>query len=269
MSVVVNINSLYEKDRVLNNFVCGLPCSFNESGSLLWDGRNKIKLFDVSEAASEIPFRVVVKRFKRPNLIQTLGYAFRKHKARKSYENGVEMLRRGIDTPEPIGFVEFKNGPFMSEAYYMCKELEPSTEIKNVFERKEWDKYVAKAFGQYIAKLHKCGFLHNDFNNTNVLFTQKNGKFHFILIDINRVTFYNSIDEISMKDRIYNMTRFCGRLDLFAFVAKEYALECGIANTDEWIDYALSLKKKHDKNWILRKKMVHPLRTLRSFISRS
>lgn len=253
------LNPSYQKYSELNAYINNLPESFEHSGNMIWNGRNKIKAVDITMDDVK---RMVVKRFKCPNFIQNIGYIFRSHKARKSYENGMEMIHRGINTPEPIAFVEFRKGLFLTDAYYICKELEDCTEIREAFEKEEWDKDVAKALAHFFAQLHKCGILHNDMNNTNILFTRKDGDISFTLIDINRVTFYDSIQDIPMKERIENMTRFSGRYDLFLFIAKEYASACGIPNPEQWAEQALQQKKQHDRQWVRSKALTHPLRTI-------
>ena len=253
------LNPSYKKYSELNAYINNLPESFEHSGIMIWNGRNKIKAVDITMDDVK---RMVVKRFKRPNLIQKIGYVFRSHKARKSYENGMEMIRRGINTPEPIAFVEFRKGLLLTDAYYISRELEDSTEIREAFEKEEWDKDVARALAHFFAQLHKRGILHNDMNNTNILFSRKDREIRFTLIDINRVTFYDSIHKIPMKERIENMTRFSGRYDLFQFIAREYASACGIPNPEQWTEHALRQKKQHDRQWIRRKAMTHPLRAL-------
>lgn len=253
------LNPSYAQSSELNAYIANLPESFERSGILIWNGRNKIKAVDIT--INDVK-RMVVKRFKRPNLIQKIGYIFRSHKARKSYQNGMEMIRRGINTPEPIAYVEIRKGLLLSDAYYLCKELTHCTEIREAFEKEEWDKDVAKALAHLFAQLHERGILHNDMNNTNILFSNEEGEIHFTLIDINRVTFHDSIHTIPMKERIENMTRFTGRYDLFQFIAKEYASACGIPNPEQWAKEALMQKKQHDRNWNRRKAITHPLRAI-------
>lgn len=263
MANVRIINPSYKNDNALIAFINNLPDSFEDKGDLLWNGRNKIKTFELTTKDTEgNTEKMVVKRFKKPNLIQKLGYIFRSHKARKAFENGMEMKHRDIDTPEPIAFVEKRKGLFLTDAYYICQELKDNTEIIKAFEKEEWDKNIAKALAHFFAKLHKRGILHHDLNNTNILFTKKDKDYHFTLIDINRVTFYNSIEDIPMRMRIENMTRFSGRYDLFLFIAKEYATACGISNPEQWAEQAICQKKEHDRNWKMRKTITHPLRAL-------
>ena len=62
-----------------------------------------------------------------------------------------------------------------------------------------------------------------------------------------------------MKERIENLTRFTGRIDLFEHVAREYAKNCGLP-IEEWTKEAVEQKKRHDRNWYRRKRILHPFR---------
>lgn len=254
----ININPQYTDNTPLNTFISNLPDSFAAEGEMLWNGRNKIKAFDISQG--EGARRMVVKRFKHPNIIQKIGYAFRKHKARKAYENGMELISRGINTPMPIAFAEYRSSCFVKDAYYICDELHGYTEIRNDIEKEDWNKDLVTALAGFFAQMHNAGILHHDLNNTNILYALTDGNYHFIVIDINRITFYDSIQNIRMKDRIENMTRFTADYDLFLHFALEYAKACNMQNPDEWTDVALKQKKQHDINWDRRKHILHTIK---------
>lgn len=253
----VLINPVYENDSKLHTFIDSLPDSFDNGSNILWNGRNKIKAFPLSLCNSDgTEELVVVKRFKKLNPIQKVIYAFRRHKARKAYENGLQLQARGFDTPEPIACVEIWRSVFLSDAYYLCRHFS-GTEIAESLNKDDWDKDVAAAFAAFVARLHEAGILHHDLNSTNCLYNCINGEYKFTLIDINRMDFYDDISAISMVDRIENLTRFTGRYDVFEFVAREYAVVCGL-NVDEWSSQALAQKKRHDRNWYRRKRILHP-----------
>ena len=72
---------------------------------------NKRNVVEKVTIAGEV---FVVKRYKRPILINRIIYCFfRKSKARRAYEYAVELLKRGVDTPYPVAYFEqYKNGLF-------------------------------------------------------------------------------------------------------------------------------------------------------------
>lgn len=243
----------YRNNPALKAFLEALPESFETGGEMLWNGRNKIKSFSIDGLPE-----IVVKRFKHPNIIQKIGYLFRKHKAYKAYSNGLELIKRGIDTPYPVACSMISKGLFVDDAYYICErcDLPP---VEDLLHCDDWSKSMAEDIAHFLAKLHRKGILHNDFNDTNVRFrATESGGFDFSVIDINRMDFYDSIDMIPMKERIENMTRFTGRYDLFELVMRVYAND--FALSEEWVQKAIEQKKIHDRNWYRKKKILHPFR---------
>lgn len=63
------------------------------------------------------------------------------------------------------------------------------------------------AFAQYTANLHQAGIMHRDYSPGNILFDQIDGEYHFMLVDINRMTF----GEISVDMGCANFARLWGQ----------------------------------------------------------
>ena len=255
MNIQLRISEQYKGDKLLKELIDNLPDSFTSASEVLWNGRNKIKAFKIEDGKE-----AVVKKFKPLNLIQKLSSAFRLHKAEKAYINGLELIKRGFHTPFPIAYVEIRNWRFIKDAYYIC-ERNDMPPIEDLLYRDDWDKDLALAFAHFAVQLHQKGILHHDLNDTNVRFAKRNNEYEFSLIDINRMSFYNSIDDIPMKERIENLTRFTGNIDLFECVAREYAKSCGLPIA-EWTKKAVEQKKRHDRNWYRRKRILHPFRKI-------
>lgn len=254
MKTKVYIAREYEGNASLEAFIHALPQSFEQGGEMLWNGRNKIKSF-----AQEDGKDIVVKRFKSLKAIQKLGYLFRDHKAHKAFVNGQELIRRGFDTPAPVACVEHYGGGLIGDAYYIClrNDMPP---IEDLLCRDDWDRELATAFARFVVSLHRQGILHHDLNDTNVRYARNaDGKYVFSLIDINRMNFYDNMEAIPMKERIENMTRFTGRISLFEYVAREYSRAFGL-DENVWTQQAVEQKKRHDRNWYRRKRLLHPLR---------
>ena len=252
--------------------------NFENTGRVLFSGRNEIRLVNIDGED------VVVKRFKRPNLFQKIIYTFfRKNKAYKSYHNGVELVARGFCTPRPIRYEETKRMGLIDYCYYISSYM-PLPPMEDWSDRDDWDAEMATRFAQFVARLHTKGVLHNDLNDTNVrtlittnpLFvipTERSGGVNltsstrepselsvpsddmFCLIDINRMQFYPQNCEIPLKERLRNLTRFTGRLDLFEFVVREYAKTLALP-IEETVNLALKIKTTHDRNWYRRKRFT-------------
>lgn len=254
MKEKVIIASEYADDDSLNDFIHTLPSSFGQCPEVLWSGRNEVRALSLHSGR-----QIVVKRFKTPMLIQQLGYLFRTHKARKAYLNAQELLRRGIDTPHPVACILHYRQCLIHDAYYISLRND-NPPIEDLLYRDDWDEDLARAFALFAATLHRRGILHHDLNDTNVRYARNaDGEYLFSLIDINRMSFYDRLEDIPMKERIENITRFTNRAKLFEYVAREYALSFGLDITT-WLPRAVRQKKRHDINRYRRKRLVHPLR---------
>ena len=258
-----HINPAFSTHAGLHNFLEALPAVFADEGTILWNKRNKIKAYTIPpEDDADAQTRIVVKRFRHLNFIQQIIYTFRRHKALRAFLNGMELCNRGIDTPEPIACVEVKKGLWLKDSFYLCGETNLSS-IEGQTDRPDWNRDLASAFAQYAATLHGKGVLHNDLNDTNVLYRlSHDGSYHFSVIDINRMKFFPSGSSIPLKECIENLTRFTGRLDLFEYVIRQYA-KARHLEEGEFTLRAIAQKEHHDRCWRRRKRLLHPLRYLK------
>ncbi len=248
------VNRPYSQSQALLQFIGGLPSSFDEGGTPLWNGRNKIKAFSLGgQDASQAALDVVVKSFKRPSVFQKVVYALRTHKAKRAYLNGLELTRRGVATPEPVAYVELRQGPWLTAAYYLSRPTSlPS--IEGETDRPDWNRQLAADFGSYVAQLHAKGILHHDLNDTNVLFSRGgDGRYSFEVIDINRMAFYPDADHIPEGELLENLTRFTGNMELFEYVVRAYAGARQMADAEAFVARALARKQRHDLRWRRRK----------------
>ena len=111
MSVKYQINDKYAAMQEVQTFVAHLPALFEAEGiELFANGRNVLKVFEVVKEHPVLG-KVVVKRFHARNLFQTIAYStFTKSKAERAFQNGLLLLQCGLSTPEPIAYVEERNG---------------------------------------------------------------------------------------------------------------------------------------------------------------
>lgn len=224
--------------------------NFETDGKVIFSGRNTIKLINIDG------HEVVVKRFRRPDLIKKIVYTFfRKSKAYRSYHNAKEIVARGFSTPAPIEYIETKRYGLIDYCYYIC-ERNDDPPIEDLIDRNDWSHDLALAFAKFAAQLHDKGILHHDLNDTNVRY---DADFRFSLIDLNRMTFYPVGEEVPLKLCLDNLTRFTGRMDLFEFVVRKYA-RCRNLDEEVTASLALKIKNTHDRNWRMRKHITHPFR---------
>ncbi len=209
--IVINENYKEFKEFILN-----IKEYFRENSNTIHKARNELKVINYKDV------QTVVKAFKIPNIINQIVYAyFRDSKAKKSYENSIKLINLKINTPMPIGYIEFYRNFLFKESYYISKKLdylytirEPLRDIK--FEDRE---IILKAFVAFTYNLHKNGVYHKDYSAGNILVFKNEGNYDFSIVDINRMEF-KEIDLTTGLDNFAKLWLDENSLDL---IAKEYA----------------------------------------------
>ena len=179
------INPRYPADR---DFISTLPRSFEETGELLHQGRNAVKLFHTPSGDR------VVKRYKKPHLIQRIVYTFfKKSKAERAYLYSHELLARGIRTPEGIAYIERKRRGLVCDCYFVSTACHERSLYPVLVKTPDYDRESADSLAAFLVELHTKGFLHGDLNLNNILYRKEpDGTFSFTVIDTNRSTFCNA-----------------------------------------------------------------------------
>lgn len=154
---------------------------------VIYDGRNRLYVVDGGEGIGE----VVVKDFHHPGLINSLVYTrLRKSKARRSYENAMELRRLGFGTPEPYAYVEVRRGGRLVRSYYLCARLSADHSDMRYFDQQPHLAELLDALGHEMVRLHRAGVLVKDFSPGNVLYVRDaKGVYHFSHVDLNRMDF--------------------------------------------------------------------------------
>lgn len=245
--MVIKINNDYQE---LTPWLCKIPQLFQEEeGLLLYHGRNQIRLFEVDGN------KLVVKAFKKHNWFKAVAYSFlRKNKALRSFENAKRLRQLHFSTPLEIAYIELRQFGLIRQVFYISNYTEAKAIRTRLLEQEPFDESLATSYAQFVAALHLKGILHQDLNSTNVLFKEKDGQFCFELIDINRMYFYN--DTVPIKKSMENLSLFCPLTSIYYFILNEYALQRGWGK--QMISKAITIKQKHDKWWIIKKKLTHP-----------
>ncbi|MBO7580224.1 MAG: hypothetical protein J6T38_01705 [Bacteroidaceae bacterium] len=272
MSVKYQINEQYAAMQEVQDFVTHLPALFEAEGKQLFaNGRNVLKVFEVVKGHPVLG-KVVVKRFHARNIFQTIAYStFTTSKAQRAFHNGLKLLECGLSTPEPIAYVEERNGEMLRYCYY----LTAFTEAKSVRTALDVDfnKPMAKSFAQFIAQLHQHGLVHHDLNFDNVLYQEPSARrsqtsnlkpqtsnLIISVIDINRLTVHPA-NQLTLADCKDDFVRWTDRKDLLKYVVEEYAKARGL-DLPSTLDEVMRLKAIHDRNWHRRKNWTHKLKHL-------
>lgn len=249
----VSISPKYKDNESVKRFIETLFTIFPKEGKILYNKRNTIKSFELDSNDSVLK-EVVVKRYKKPNLIQKISYSFfRGSKAKRAFNNAIELRKRGIDTPQEIAYVEEWKSGFFKYGYYISGSDNAPPIREHLIEPENFDQVMAYDFAVFAANLHKKGILHHDLNSTNVLYHHSdNEHYTFSVIDINRMDFFYN-GEVPEKEVCFdNLTRFTGRMDLFEFVLCRY-IEARGWDINSSLQEAICIKNKHDEQWRKRK----------------
>lgn len=149
---------------------------------------------------------VVVKRFAVPNLFQRIIYTlFRKSKAARSYDNALILRTMGIETPEPIAYIEQYRFGLFHTGYYIARFSTNSTLSHITTLSDSEQRLVAIDLAEFTAKMHSFGVAFYDYNSQNILYKKCDDKYYFEIVDINRMDFKSK--PLSIKDSIKTINR--------------------------------------------------------------
>ncbi len=240
------INPKYKNNPVVQRFIEHLPDRFEKEGILLFSERNTVKSFVVDESDAFLQ-NVVVKNYKFPNFIQRIGYSFfRSGKAARAFCNAKELRERGIDTPQEIAYIEqWRNGLF-AYSYFISGYDGASPIREKLMESEVFDSVMAEDFAFFAVKLHEAGILNHDLNSTNVLYHPQGERYRFSLIDINRIDFCPIGKNISRYRCLDNLKQFTGRMDVFEYVIRCYAMKRSWNEESTTVE-AIKIKTQYDK----------------------
>lgn len=212
---------------------------------VIHDGRNK--LLRAKWQNSDI----VLKTFGRP-LLRGWEYVLRKSKARRSYENAMTLLERGIDTPAPIAYSERRAAGTkrLISCTYICR-YEPSQALADFYDNA--DSQFIRDFARFVAALHEKGIRHDDLNNTNIRVKGQNSTLTFSLIDLNRMRIYPAGQAVPLDECLVNITRFSGLDNTFASFVDEYLKARNLPYSLK--AKAIQVKKEHDDSVSRKKKL--------------
>lgn len=209
MKVVLN-----PQFSMLKDYIYHLPNTFSTSGEIIYKARNELRIFEIKG------IRVNVKKYKIPILINRIVYTFfRPTKAKRAYQNALQVLKKGFETPIPIAYIETKSYGLFSEGYFVSVQCPyPYNFRKFENEQLAGNEEVLAQFARYTARLHESHILHLDYSPGNILFDDTE-EVRFSLLDINRMKFCTVSEDMGCR----NFERLWGTDEMFQFMANEYA----------------------------------------------
>lgn len=232
MNIKFQLNNSYKS---LEEFLLNIKTYFSQNRDTIHKARNELKVIEFEGV------KTVVKAFKVPNKLNQLVYAFfRDSKARKSFNNAMRLQELNINTPKPIGFVEFYRFSLFKESFFISEKLdylftirEPLRDL-NFQDREE----IIKKFVAFTYDLHQKEVLHKDYSAGNILVYKEDNQYKYSVVDINRMQF----KPMSIEEGLDNFAKLWLDEDSLEIIAKEYAM---LSGCDEL--YALNTLKECDK----------------------
>lgn len=204
----------------LKPFIEALPRDFENSGEMVYEARNQLKKYVVNG------YNVIVKRYRKPNYINRFAYAYvRPSKAKRAYEYALKLRSLGVDSPEPIAYLEEQENGLLGHAYFVSIFETEFTEVREIMEGFAENDALLNDLALYIADFHDKGVLHLDMSPGNILYKKVGDKYFFTLIDINRMQFLPSI---STEKRYKSFKRLTEFEHILTLMAKVYAKAAGL-----------------------------------------
>lgn len=165
-----------------------------EKAHILEDSRNKVGVI-------WLPIRngktigLVIKKFRVQGMGKLKSF-FAPSKARKAWRGSLALLERGVHTPLPVAYLEWKNSSLLKKCYFLSEYVPDSKEIRHLFRELPREKlaHLVPELAGYLSRCVKCGILHRDLSDGNIL-VEKNtsGRYHFYLLDTNRIRYKKHI----------------------------------------------------------------------------
>lgn len=207
-------------------YVSQLPAMLQRGeGEVVYDGRNRVVRFRYDGLS------LMVKRFKRVNVIQQVVYSFfRKSKAHRAYLFAETFRQRGIDTPQRVAYMERKKMGLFAVGYFVSLEAEGTETHLLLREVQQFSHELADAVARQVVLMHSQGILHGDLNLSNFLCRKTPSGYHFTMIDINRSHFTDGYP--SDRQCLQNLVRLTHRRDLYEYLVRSYARQRG------WDEYS-------------------------------
>jgi len=219
---------------------------FSQYDDTIHKARNVLKVIPLHD------INTVVKAFRIPNAINQFAYAYiRKSKAYKSYFNAIRLEELDVNTPSPIGFIEFYRNGFFKESYFLSKHHPYDFTMADVRDNNPSDKKeILEAFSKFTYELHQKGVWHVDYSGGNILINKTDNGYDFSLVDINRMEFKTVTDYEGLE----NFNKLWLKEEDLILLAQSYA-ELAKLDTQKAIE-EIQLQDKKLKEHVLRRRKL-------------
>ena len=207
---------LHPDFQALEEWMRSIPLRFqNGEGTVIYKGRNELRLF------TQQGYRLVVKAFRRPNIINRFVYGiFRPSKAKRAYEHANLLMEAGIGTPRAVGYLNLRKCMLFDQSYLVTLEAQCTHVYHELFDHAfDYEEEVLREIGRVTARLHEHGYAHKDYGRGNILFEQTPQGIRLEIVDLNRM----DIGPLDIKAGCKNLERLPATPQMHRWIAEEYA----------------------------------------------
>jgi len=205
--------------RELEEWISQLPTNFSRSGETIFKSRNEVKVFTAGN------YRINVKAFKVPNLINRIVYVyFRGSKAARSFRYARKFMATGVATPAAIGYIDCMEKGLLKESFYASVHYDYEFTLREVlnYQVADHDAILRDWVRFTYEQLHLNNIFHLDYSPGNTLICKKDNGYEFKIVDLNRMSF----GPISFERGLYNFRQLSTNRQTLELLASEYALLC-------------------------------------------
>ena len=164
-----------------------LPEDFEQLGEVIYDKRNQLRVIEAPDGTL-----VNAKRYCKTHMVNRVVYSLgiRQPKGLRAFTYPTRLLERGIDTPEPIAYIEQRTCGLLGLSYFVSVQSPLKHTLYEFGNAKEGTyEEIAKALGRFTATMHDREVLHLDYSPGNILWDKDDEGYHFAVVDINRMRF--------------------------------------------------------------------------------
>ena len=236
------INKKYEH---LREWLERLPEEFEQLGEVIYDKRNQLRVIEAPDGTL-----VNAKRYCVPHALNRVVYSLgiRQPKGKRAFLYPARLLERGIDTPEPIAYIERRTCGMLGLSYFVSVQSplgHTLYELSNAAEGTYED--LAESVGRFVARMHDREVLHLDLSPGNILWDKDKKGYRFAVVDINRMRF----GKVSTQQGCATLCRLWGPKRLTELVARSYASARGF-DEDEAVSLTMQARTAYWKRYLRR-----------------
>jgi hypothetical protein len=212
--------------------------------------------------------RAFAKRYRAREFFSRAASLFHPSKARREWEAGRELLRRGVPTAEPLLWAEKRRCGVRTESYLVTRALAGAVPFRRLWNslatpssRRDWLEILAR----FLRENHEKGFAHDDLRADHVLVVpacpprSAAPQFYFIDLDNSRIA-----PSVSRYRRVHNFFQFLRSLGSKPPTSEEIDVFLRAYSGGEWSDREIRLVKRKMR-WIalLKRKWLRVARAAR------